>query len=103
MERVPITDLKMIKTVNCTTDEQETTINISRKEDLVQIWSSDNTMITRLCNVVKQYPDTWKCYEGGTDNAGNVYGYFFTCPKKAISFRGGIQRRTISNNKEAEE
>lgn len=89
MERIEITDVNEIKTCRSVVEEQETVITIMRKENYVDIWTCDNTMITRLARVMKTYPDTWKCYEGGRDSKGNVYGYYFRCPKKAISFRGG--------------
>lgn len=89
MERIEITDVNEIKTCRSVVEEQETVITIMRNDDYAEIWTCDNTMITRLARVMKTYPDTWKCFEGGRDSKGNVYGYYFRCPKKAISFRGG--------------
>ena len=75
--------------VPATVDEQETIINISRTSDTVEIYTSDNTMITKLVNVMKLHPQNWKCFEYGKDLQGRVTGYIFECPKKAISFRSG--------------
>lgn len=105
MERIEITDIRDIGTCSSNVEEQETVITMMRKEDYVDIWTCDNTMITKLSRVMKTYPDTWKCYEGGRDSKGNVYGYYFRCPKKAISFRGGntIIRKPKEEEVEAEE
>lgn len=103
MERIEITDIRDIGTCSSNVEEQETVITIVRKEDYVDIWTCDNTMITKLSRVMKTYPDTWKCFEGGRDSKGNVYGYYFRCPKKAISFRGGATVRRTSKQEQEEE
>ena len=103
MERIQITDIRDIESTCASSEEQETTINIMRKEDTVSIWTCDNTMITRLSNVMRLYPETWKCFEGGRDSNGKVYGYFFECPKKAISFRSGATVRRTSKQEQEEE
>ena len=82
-----------IKTVKCTLEEQETTVTMMRNENMVNIFTSDNTVITKLRKNVEMQPDAWNCYESGRDNEGNVVGYFFTCPKRAISFRSGIKKK----------
>ena len=68
MERVEITDIRDIGTCSSTVEEQETIITLVRKENYVDIWTCDNTMITKLSRVMKTYPDTWKCFEGGRDS-----------------------------------
>lgn len=96
MERIEVKNYEDIKTVACLKEEQETVINISRTDDTVEIWTSDNTMVTRLGRMLKMFPNNWKCYEGSKDAQGNLSGYFFECPKRAISFRSG---EIITRNK----
>lgn len=91
--RIRVYGSDKVETITCSVEDQETTINILRNEQTAYIWTSDNTMVTKLFNVLKRYPDTWKCYEGSRDSKGNIQGYFFECPKKAISFRSGDERR----------
>lgn len=101
MKQIEITDVRDIGTCSSSMEEQETVIVIERTEDYVDIWTCDNTMITKLSRVMKTYPDTWKCFEGSRDSKGNVSGYCFRCPKKAISFRGG--NTIIRKSKKVEE
>lgn len=82
-----------LETTNTAADEQETTINISRDEDTASIYTSDNTMITKLKNLWKTYPNSLKCWECGRDSLNKVTGYMFVCSKKSISFRSGEQTR----------
>lgn len=76
-----------IGTVVCTLDEQETTVQVSRDTGTLNIWSSDNTMITKLRKCVAESPDVWKCWEGSRDPDGNLTGYFFSAPRDMLTFR----------------
>ena len=58
-------------------------------------------MITRICKAMRKAPDMWKCWEASRDKSGNVTGYFFTAPKKAISFRGGNKREVSDEARQA--
>lgn len=73
--------------VSCASDERETTVQFSYNEKTAYIFTSDNTMITKLRKCVVANPDQWKCYEGSRDADGNLTGYFFEAPKKLVAFR----------------
>ena len=97
-----ITSLKEIKTIRgWTSEEQETTIVMPRNSTKVEIWSNDNTMITKLAKTWQKNTDEWKCFMA-TDTAGNPTGYFFFTTKKGISFRSGVKKkRTLTEEQKA--
>ena len=70
-----------IEAVRCSIDEAETTFIIERNSDIVKVWSSDNTYITKLKRCMKQNPDEFKCFEGSRDQDNFMTGYFFEFPK----------------------
>jgi len=86
----------------CPVDEQETTIQVSRDEGVLNIWSSDNTMITKLRKCVEEGPDTWKCWEGSRDADGRVTGYFFSAPRKMLTLRANPIVRDYTDEQRAE-
>lgn len=68
-------------------DERETLINIPRYSDKATIWTSDNTMMTRIIKRAKAGNMEFKFYEGNRNASGKVTGYTIEVPKKAISIR----------------
>lgn len=81
-----------IESIKCNDlDEAETTIVVERKSNTAQIYTSDNTMLTKLKKQMAQNPN-WKCWEAGRNSNHEVTGYFFEVPKSAISIRTGNKR-----------
>lgn len=68
-------------------EEQETTVQISRTEDVAYVWTSDNVVATKIKKLMGRAPDQWKLVKISTNAAGEPVGYFFECPKKLVSFR----------------
>lgn len=68
-------------------EEQETTVQMSRTEDVAYVWTSDNTVATKIKKLMGRAPDQWKLVKISTNAAGEPVGYFFECPKKLVSFR----------------
>lgn len=68
-------------------EEQETTICISRDSDEVSCWTSDSTMITKLKKIVNTEGNEWEVYEGPLNSEGKPTGYFFKGPKDLIVIR----------------
>lgn len=68
-------------------DERETLISIPRYSDKATIWTSDNTMMTRIIRRAKTGNMEFKFYEGSRSATGKVTGYTIEVPKKAISIR----------------
>lgn len=77
-----VDDVVVIKGVSA--DEQETTVQISRTEDVACVWTSDNTTVTKIRKLMERAPDQWKLVKISTNAAGEPVGYFFECPRKAI-------------------
>lgn len=65
-------------------EEQETTVQMSRTEDVAYVWTSDNVVATKIKKLMGRAPDQWKLVKISTNAAGEPAGYFFECPRKAI-------------------
>lgn len=77
-----VDDVVVIKGVSA--DEQETTVQMSRTEDVAYVWTSDNVVVTKIKKLMGRAPDQWKLVKISTNAAGEPVGYFFECPRKAI-------------------
>ena len=84
--------LEDVKSVRVAKEEAETVINIARGDNYTTIYTSDNTIITKLLRAASKNRGDWKCWSGGTDSNGNVTGYFFRAPKRSISIRSGSKK-----------
>lgn len=80
-----VDDVTAIKGVSL--EEQETTVQMSRTEDVAHVWTSDNVAVTKIKKLMERAPDQWKLVKISTNAAGEPVGYFFECPKKLVSFR----------------
>ena len=80
-----IDDVVVIKGLS--SEEQETTVQMSRTEDVAYVWTSDNVVVTKIKKLMGRAPDQWKLVKISTNAAGEPVGYFFECPKKLVSFR----------------
>lgn len=92
MEKIYITKREDFKTIKAKTEEQETTINLSRDNDTATVWTNDNTVVTKLSKIIEKNPNEWSCYVVG--NIEEPTGYFFTTKKKYICFREGKRKVT---------
>lgn len=79
--------------VGIPTDEQETTINLSRAEDKMSIWTTDNTMVTKLRALMIKNPKDYKLVTVSTCN-GAPAAYEFEAPKKFLSLRSAEKTQT---------
>lgn len=77
-------------------DEQETTINLSRAEDKMSIWTTDNTMVTKLRALMIKNPKDYKLVTVSTCN-GAPAAYEFEAPKKFLSLRADKITRTLTD------
>ena len=75
------------------TDEQETTIVLSRTEDKMSIWTTDNTMVTKLRALMIKNPKDYKLVTVSTCN-GAPAAYEFEAPKKFLSLRSVEKTQT---------
>ena len=82
------------------TEEQETVITFSRGSNEAQIYTCDNTMLTKIKNMRQSAPDNYQLDETFY-SAGEVCGYTFIVPKKCVSFRAGLQREYSEEERQA--
>lgn len=75
-------------------DEQETTINYGRIDKEAEVYTSDNTVLTKIKNMFNSDDCEWKLKDVVKDQEGNVVGVFVTVPKKLISLRA----KTVKSN-----
>lgn len=75
-------------------DEQETTINYGRTDKEAEIYTSDNTVLTKIKNMFNSDSCEWKLKDIVKDQEGNIVGVFFIVPKKLISLRA----KTVKSN-----
>ena len=83
-----VDDVVVIKGLS--SEEQETTVQMSRTEDVAYVWTNENTMVTKIKKLMGRAPDQWKLVKISTNAAGEPVGYFFECPKKLGSFRAPV-------------
>lgn len=76
-----------LKSVVCDMDEQETTITFCRKENIAYVYSSDNTMLTKIQKLLNAPDSEWNLKQTFKDRDGNPTGYEFTVNKKMVSLR----------------
>ena len=81
-------------------DEQETTIVLSRTEDKMSIWTTDNTMVTKLRALMIKNPKDYKLVNISTRN-GSPAAYEFEAPKKLLSLRADKITRTLTDEQRA--
>ena len=81
-------------------DEQETTIVLSRTEDKMSIWTTDNTMVTKLRALMVKNPKDYKLVGISTRN-GSPAAYEFEAPKKLLSLRSGETTRVYTDEQRA--
>ena len=81
-----------IETVHVDMCEAETSVGWYRGESTIHIFTSDNTVLTKLKKCMVKNIEGWQCYEAGRDKAGFVMGYNFIAPKKALRFVSGNEK-----------
>lgn len=79
------------------TDEQETTINYGRNDEEAEVYTSDNTVLTKIKNMFSSDDCEWKLKNVAKDRKGNVVGVFFSVPKKLISLRAKTVKSSLTD------
>lgn len=78
-------------------DEQETTINYSRTDKEAEVYTSDNTVLTKIKNMFNSDDCEWKLKDVVKDQKGNIVGVFFVVPKKLISLRAKTMKSSLTD------
>lgn len=89
--KVKITNIDQISNVACNVEERETSITFGYLDKQAEIFTSDNTIITKIKKCMIKDPNNWECFEAGRID-GNVTGYFFVTKKSNIALRS-LQER----------
>lgn len=76
--------------VGVPTDEAETTVQFSRDTDTMNICTSDNTVVTKLRRLLRDFPNDYKLVRISKDSNGNHVFYTLTAPKKLFTFRSPV-------------
>ena len=90
----------VVTIVGVPSDEQETSIVCERNSDKMTIWTSDNTMVTKLKGLMIKNPDAYKLISISTCD-GQPVAYEIEAPKKFLSFRSTNAPRTITEEQRA--
>lgn len=88
-----LVDFNKVEAVRSSAEEAETTITIGRLEKNIVIYSSDNTMITKIVRAARKNPSAWQCWEGSRSRDGKLQGYFFSAPKSALIIKSGAKKQ----------
>ena len=77
-------------------DEQEVSINFLRKDDLAEIYVSDNTWITKLEKLCQKSPDLYKKVNE------TEWGSTYTFPQRLLSLRSSIVKMELTEEQKRE-
>lgn len=87
--------------INITLEEQETTINFSRTQDAVDVWTSDKTVMTKLDKLCISAPNFYKLVaeHRAQDDVGAITSKEYRISdKRMLSFRS--MKRTYNLTEE---
>ena len=89
-----------------TLEEQETTINFSRTQDAVDVWTSDKTVMTKLDKLCNSAPDFYKLIaeHRAQDDIGAITSKEYRISdKRMLSFRSMKRNLTEEQKRERAE
>ena len=81
-------------------EEQETVINWLRTDDVIQIYTSDNTMLTKLKKLMASGPDQYTLTDVGYYE-GNPCSVTVTTQLRCLSLRAGNKRDLSDEERQA--
>ena len=81
-------------------EEQETVINWLRIDDVIQIYTSDNTMLTKLKKLMASGPDQYTLTDVGYYE-GNPCSVTVTTQLRCLSLRAGNKRDLSEEERQA--
>ena len=83
-------------------NEQETTISFYRDGKLVDVWTSDTTVMTKFDRKCVESPEDYKCIEVGKSLDGTLTNKRYTISnKKLVSFRNRNAKREMTDEQRA--
>lgn len=75
-----------LESVVCGVEEQETSITRYRGDDTWDVWTSDNTVLTKMKKLMAASPEECKLLQVAWNKDGTPAGYEFSLPKKCVKF-----------------
>lgn len=87
--------------VGTSIDEQETTVTLARADDYVTIYTSDNTMLTRLKKLMADPEDGYVLIDVQYSPAHNPVSVTVRAPARCLSLRSGARREISDEQREA--
>lgn len=91
-----------LEAVDASIDEQEVTITAYRSDERMNLWVSDNTMLTKVKRCMRANPEEWRLEQIAWNKEGTVAGYEFSFPKKYLSFRTKTTTYELTDEQRAE-
>lgn len=82
-------------------EEQETIISAMRGEDMIKIFTADNTMLTKLKKLMEAGKDQYTVESIGYSQEGNPICVTVVAPKRCLSLRAGNKREYSEEELEA--
>lgn len=89
-----VTNVEDIVKVYCDVDERETSLLFGADDECIQMYTSDNKMVNKMKQLMKQAPDIYTCKKIGP-NFDKPSGYFFYFPVELLSFR--TKKKTMTD------
>lgn len=97
MKEYKIEDIKVIAR---DITEQETTISFGRNDTTARMWVADNTMLTKVRNLIAKAPQNYKIT--AIDYCGDeVTGFEVEFPKDLLSFRPNYKTMNFTDEQRA--
>lgn len=84
------------------TYEQETTISFGRDGNIVDVWTSDTTMMTKLDRLCNKSPQMYKCIEIGKYDGLLTNKRYTIMDKALVSFRSNRQKLNLTEEQIAD-
>ena len=96
-------DLEELAISGNTSDESEVCVTALKSEEIANIYTSDNSYLTKFKKLIEINPDAWKITQVVERSDGTISGVMLQAPKKFISFRAGKEaERSLSEDQKAE-
>lgn len=89
-------ELDEMSITNTLLDEMETTIVITRTEDELRLYTSDNIYLTKIKNAIKNGSLDWKIVDVIKRKDGSISGVKAVAPKEIVFLRGKVLKKVLS-------
>ena len=96
-------DLEELAISGNTSDESEVCVTALKSEGFADVYTSDNSYLTKFKKLIEANPNAWKITQVVERSDGTVSGVMLQVPKRCLSFRAGKEaERSLSEDQKAE-